>query len=296
MTTSTDAHILRAVTPGLQASRERFIGALLVDTGKLSVEDAERVLRFQKEKGLRFGEAAIKLGLLTESDIQQVLSRQFDYPVVLPGESNLSNELVAAYEPTSKQVEAFRALRSQLMLRWFAPEPERRAIAVVSAERGAGRSYLAANLAIVFSQLGEKTLLVDADLRNPRQHQLFGLPNMHGLSTVLSERIEDAIQRVPALVDLSVLTSGPIPPNPQELLSRLVFSKEMEKAGTAFDIVIIDTPPIGQYADAQTVAVRAGGALVVARRDRTQISKLRELSDKLRHASAEVVGVVLNEH
>ena len=64
---------------------------------------------------------------------------------------------------------------------------------------------------------------------------------MHGLSTVLSERIEDAIQRVPALVDLSVLTSGPIPPNPQELLSRLVFSKEMEKAGTAFDIVIIDT-------------------------------------------------------
>jgi receptor protein-tyrosine kinase len=292
----TDTPILRAVTPELQASRERFIGALLVDTGKLSVEDAERVLRFQKEKGLRFGEAAIKLGLLTEADIQQVLSRQFDYPVVLPGESNLGNELVAAYDPNSKQVEAFRALRSQLMLRWFAPEPERRALAVVSAERGAGRSYLAANLAIVFSQLGEKTLLVDADLRHPRQHQLFGLENTHGLSTVLSERVEGAIQRVPALVDLSVVTAGPVPPNPQELLSRLVFARELEKAGAQFDIVIIDTPPIGQYADAQTVAVRAGGALVVARRNRTHVSKLRELGDTLKQASAEVVGVVLNEH
>lgn len=296
MTPTIDTPLLRAVPQDPQAARERHIGALLVDSRKLSVEDAERILRFQKEKGLRFGEAAIKLGLVTEADIQQALSKQFDYPVVLPGESNLSAELVAAYEPTSKQVEAFRALRSQLMLRWFTPEKEPRALAIVSSERGAGRSYMSANLAIVFSQLGERTLLVDADLRHPRQHQLFGLPNAHGLSTVLSERIEDSIQRVPSLVDLSVITSGPIPPNPQELLSRLAFTKQLEKAGMEFDIIIIDTSPIGQFADAQTVAVRAGGALVVARKDRTRIGTLRELGDKLKHASAKVVGLVLNEH
>lgn len=296
MTPTVETPLLRAVPQDPQAARERHIGALLVDSRKLSVEDAERVLRFQKEKGLRFGEAAVKLGLLTDSDIQQALSKQFDYPVVLPGESNLSNELVAAYEPTSKQVEAFRALRSQLMLRWFTQNNGPRALAIVSSERGAGRSYVAANLAIVFSQLGERTLLVDGDLRHPRQHKLFGLPNTHGLSTVLSERVEEAIQRVPGLVDLSVITSGPVPPNPQELLSRLSFTKQLEKAALDFDVVIIDTSPVGQFADAQTVAVRAGGALVVARKDRTRLATLRDVGDRLKHATARVVGVVVNEH
>src|SRR5471032_503354 len=96
------------------------IGGLLLEAGKISPENAERVLRMQKELGIRFGEAAQRLGLITEADIQQVLARQFDYPYLLKGDKGYSEHLVAAYQPFSPQVESLRAVRSQLMLRWFA--------------------------------------------------------------------------------------------------------------------------------------------------------------------------------
>ncbi|MES1987320.1 MAG: chain length determinant protein tyrosine kinase EpsG, partial [Pseudomonadota bacterium] len=95
------------------------IGKLLLDLGKIKPEDAERILRLQKAENIRFGDAAQKLGLITEADIKQVLSLQFDYPYLQPNQGQFSKELVAAYKPFSKQVEALRALRSQLILRWF---------------------------------------------------------------------------------------------------------------------------------------------------------------------------------
>lgn len=272
------------------------IGAILIDSGLLSAEDAERILRLGKEEGLRFGEAAIKLGLVSEDAIRFALSRQFDYPVVIPGRSALSSDLVAAYRPHSAEVEAMRALRSQLMLRWFSGEAERRALAVVSAEGGVGRSYLAANLAIVFSQLGEHTVLVDTDMRKPKQHLLFGLENRNGLSSILSGRGNvGAIQRIDDLMDLSVLPAGSVPPNPQELLARPLYSQLMRELVEEFDIVILDTPPANEFADAHTVAVRAGAALVVARANQSRLRHVRGLIDSLTHESAHVVGTVLSE-
>lgn len=277
-------------------SDDRSIGAILMDAGRLTPDDAERILRKQKEAGLRFGEAAIKLGLLTEEDIQFALARQFDYPYLVPGESNVSSELVAAYKPFSRQVEALRALRSQLMLRWFNGDPKRRAISIVSPGRKEGRSYLAANLAIVFSQLGERTLLIDADLRNPRQHLLFGLPNRVGLSQMITGRAtEAAIERVPAFMDFSVLCAGSTPPNPQELLSRPAFASMIADLGGRYDVIIVDTPAAEEGADAQTVAVRTGAALMVARKDHSYLGDLQDLSDSLHYATAAVVGAVLND-
>ena len=274
---------------------DRSIGAILIDSGRLTPEDAERVLRKQRDEGLRFGEAAIKLGLLKEEDIQFALSRQFDYPYLVPGESNVSAELVAAYQPFSRQVEALRALRSQLMLRWFNGAPNHRALAVVSPSRKEGRSYLAANLAVVFSQLGESTLLIDADLRNPRQHQLFGLSNKVGLSQMISGRAdESAIERVPAFMDISVLTAGSMPPNPQELLSRASFVNMLAGLSGRFDVIIVDTPAAEEGADAQTIAVRTGAALLIARENGSFIADLQDLSESLHHAATAVVGVVLN--
>ena len=154
----------------------RTLGAILVDGGQLKPEDAERVLQHQKENHLRFGEAAMRLGLISEADLQFALSRQFAYAYLrqIPGEARvLSEELVSAFQPFSSRVEQLRAIRSQLMLRWFDRAEERQVLTIIGAERGEGRSYLAANLAIVFSQLGERTLLVDADMREPRQHFLF---------------------------------------------------------------------------------------------------------------------------
>lgn len=295
----TRTDIIKAFAPrstGHDNHRDRSIGAILIDAGKLAPDGAERILRLQKEEGIRFGEAAVKLGLASEADIQQALSRQFDYPYLLAGEALVSEEIVAAYKPFTPQVEALRALRSQLMLRWFGAEPERKALAVVSPARGEGRSFLAANLAVVFSQLGEHTLLIDADMRHPRQHELFGLENRSGLSAILSGRGEvNAIERIPSLLDLSVLSAGAVPPNPQELISRPLFSRLMEELGREFDVIIIDTPAGDGCADAQTLAVRAGAALLVAHKNVSRLRAARHLADGLTQASAMVVGVVLNE-
>ena len=177
----------------------RTLGAILIDSGQLQPEDAERVLQYQKQHNLRFGEAAVRLGLISEADIQFALSRQFAYAYLrkTPGEARpLSDELVAAYQPFSPRVEQLRAIRSQLMLRWFDRAEERQVLTVVGAERGEGRSHLAANLAIVFSQLGERTLLVDADMREPRQHYLFHLENQIGLSTLCFARIALSCDRI----------------------------------------------------------------------------------------------------
>ena len=271
------------------------IGAILVDSGKLTIEAAERILRLQKEQGLLFGDAALQLGLLTNEDIQFALARQYDYPYLLKGDGEVSSELVAAFQPFSPQVEALRALRSQLMLRWFTGQQERRALAIVSPARGEGRSYLAANLAVVFSQLGEHTLLIDADMRNPRQHALFGLENRTGLSSIIGRGEVSNIHRIPSFKDLSLLTAGPQPPNPQELLGRPPFAKLLAELAAEFDVVIIDTPATDEYGDARAIAVRAGGALMVARKKETRVADLRELVKQLTQSGVAVVGSVLNE-
>lgn len=276
----------------------RSIGAILIDSGKLTLESAERILRFQKERGLRFGDAAIQLGLLESQDIQQALAQQFDYPYLTKKEAGneIGDELIAAYQPFSHQVEILRALRSQLMLRWFTGEPEQRTLAVASSGRGDGRSYLAANLAVVFSQLGEHTLLIDADLRNPRQHALFGLENRSGLSSILSNRAElNEIKRVPSFIDLSVLVAGPQPPNPQELLGRPIFAKLLEELANEYDVIILDTPAGSDYADVQTIAVRASGALMVARNNCTSVAGFCDLVKSFANAGVAVVGSVFND-
>jgi len=279
----------KSVHPGSQ------IGALLVEAGKIIPQDAERTLRYAKEKGLRFGDAAIELGLVSREEIDRIVARQFDYPYLTPGESPVSSEVIAAYSPFSRQVETLRALRSQLLLRGLGEEPDLRRLAIVSPDRRDGRSYLAANLGVVFSQLGEHTLLVDADLRHPRQHQLFGLSNGVGLSTILSGRAgADAVQRVPAFVALSVLPAGPQPPNPQELLNRSPFSQLMKEWSEQFDVIIFDTCAATESADAQGVAKQAGSAILLTRLNMTRLSQVKALSDDLSASGVSLLGAVVN--
>ena len=287
---------MNAMTDTPKAAASRAIGAILIDTGRLTPEAAERILKLQKEQGLRFGDAAIQLGLLTEADIQQALSRQYDYPYLMPGDERVSEEVVAAFKPFSPVVEQLRALRSQLMLRWFDAEAGHKTLAVVSAGRSEGRSFTAANLAVVFSQLGERTLLIDADLRNPRQHQLFRLENKLGLSSLLAGRAElaEAVVRIPGLIDLSVLPAGATPPNPQELLSRPLFNALIATASGQYDIVIVDTAAGSETADSQAVAARTRGAVVVARKDISLAPQVQALVSSLQHAGVAVVGSVLN--
>ena len=274
------------------------IGALLVDAGKLTSKDAEVILRYQKEHALPFGEAAIRLKLVSQADVSEMLARQFDYPYLRKGESAISAEVIAAYEPFSSHVEQLRALRSQLLLRYPQPGPDdARVVVVAGVGRAEGRSYVAANLAVVFSQLGERTLVIDADLRNPRQHALFGLEPGHGLSTYLSARANlNSIQRIGGLVHLSVLAAGPVPPNPQELLSRHAFAALLASVRRDYDVILIDTSAAQVAADAVALAARAPVALLVARQDHTQLARLYALSREMGEAGARVLGCVLNAH
>jgi len=270
------------------------MGSLLLEAGKLTLEDTERVLRTQKELGIRFGEAAVRLGLASEEDVQQALARQFGYPYLQRGEANLSPRLVAAYEPFSPQVEALRAIRSQLMLRWFARG--RRALAIAGAESDDGAGLFTANLALVFSQLGEQTLLVDANLRNPRQHEMFALKPRQGLSDLLAGRADlDVIEPVPAFADLSLLPAGTLPPNPQELLAREGFRNLHAQLESCYDVVLYDLAPFTAGADALAVAGRAGGVLLVARKHRTRIAGVKRMAEQMAEAGAEIVGSVVVE-
>lgn len=274
---------------------DQSIGEILVSVGRISPEDAERIYKEQKKRKLRFGDAAIALGLITETDVQFALSHQFRYSYLQPGESKVSETIVAAYSPFSPQVEALRAIRSQLMLRWFNRGEEHRPLAIVSPEKGEGRTWFAANLAVVFSQLGARTLLIDTDLRDPSLHQLFGISNRNGLSSILSGRATgNVVFKVPSLVDLSILPSGPIPPNPQELLMRPLLDRMIAQLSNSFDIILIDTPPASRYAESVTIASRAGGALIVCRQNQTRMRDLDMLCARLKDANVVVAGTVLN--
>jgi len=283
--------------PGkLSSVTDRSIGAMLIDAGKITPEDAERILRYAREKSVRFGDAAVALKLVTDADIQQALSRQFDYPYLTVGQSDVSESVVAAWQPFSNQVEALRAVRSQLLLRWCNASEGQNVLAVVSGTRGEGRSYLASNLAVVFSQMGERTLLVDADLRNPVQHELFHIRNSGGLSTVLAERTGiEVIQRVGGFVDLSVLPAGPTPPNPLELLGRAAFGDLVSQLSGQFDVVIIDTPAAALGSDFQLIAQRVRGTLMLAQKNRSSMSVCAEVANDVRAAGGVVVGGILNE-
>jgi protein-tyrosine kinase len=275
--------------------REANIGKLLLDLGKITLEDAERIIRLQKVEGLRFGAAAQKLGMVTEADIRQALSLQFDYPYLQPNQGSFSKGLVAAYQPFSPQVEALRALRSQLILTWF--NEGNKSLAVVSANEDEGCSNLAANLAVVFSQLGEQTLLIDANLREPNQHKIFNLDEPRGLSDILVGRADlDIVTRIDSFVNLSVLGAGTVPPNPQELLSRGIFTDLINHAITHYDIVIVDTAPAGHTSDAQTVAGRCGGALLVSKLNQTRVSELENVRDQLTVTGVQIVGAVVNDY
>ena len=274
---------------------QRVVGQLLMEAGKLSPDGAQRVLDLQQKAKLRFGEAAIKLGLISEADLHHALANQFDYAYLAPGDGHFSPDLVAAYQPFSLQVERLRALRGQLMLRWFSTG--RKALAIVGIHPGDGASYLAANLAVVFSQLGERTLLIDADLRHPRQHILFNLGHRPGLSDMLAGRAHrSAVTRIPNLLNLSVLTAGTVPPNPAELLSRAETPIKLADFSEDYDVILIDTSAAESAADAIMVAARTQGALLVLRQDRTQLATAAAFKAHLNSAGASLVGSVLNQY
>lgn len=283
--------------PAVDPIAETRIGQLLRQAGNMTAENIERVARTQQELGLRFGEAAMRLGLVNQDDIDAAIARQFAYPLAPRGASTLSPRLVAAFHPASKQGDTLRAIRSQLLLRWFGAGQH--ALAISGVAPGDASSLLAANLALVFAQLGHRTLLVDANLRHGVQHVLFGMPARHGwpgLSDMLAGRARlDAIAAVPGFGALSLLVAGTVPPNPQELLERASFGLLHAQLGEQYDVVLYDVAPTSHGAEALAIAAHAGAALLVAQKNHTPVAALKRMAQQMARAKVTVIGSVLVE-
>jgi protein-tyrosine kinase len=276
-----------------EARRDLRIGSILTAEGKLDSARIGQILRLQQTRhGVRFGEAALSLGLITREDLNMALAKQFDFPCQRLSGGDLHADLVAVRDAVHPSVERLRTLRTRLLIRWSGLDRDQRALAIVSPGSCEGRSFVAANLAVLFAQLGMSTLLVDADLRAPRQYRIFDIPDRIGLTSVLSGRAAGEVQ-LPAFGPLSVMPAGPLPPNPQELLLRPALASYLELASAQYDVVLIDTPPARDSSDAHSVAFCAGSALVLARTDHTRLDEAAVLARELAEAGALVLGAVL---
>ncbi|HYP34610.1 MAG TPA: polysaccharide biosynthesis tyrosine autokinase, partial [Burkholderiaceae bacterium] len=260
------------------AVRTKSIGELIQDARNLSADDLDRIGRYQRENDLRFGEAAIALGLADTEDVLQALAQQFKYAYADEDARKAAPELVMLNQPFGHQAEAFRAIRSQILMRTQGEKGQRRPLAVVSHDTGDGKTFFCANLAVALAQLGGRTLVVDADLRGPRMHEVFKVPNTVGLSGLLSARRgEQVINPVNGVPNLFVLPVGASPPNPLELVEGPAFGMVLREVLTRFDHVIVDTPAGCFGSDGVVVASRCGSALVISRKDANKVSRLQEL-------------------
>jgi len=277
---------------------EKLIGAILGEKVHLSAENVEQILTHAREKGVRFGDAAVALGLVSQDHVLQALAQQFGFLYASEERRKLMPELVGLNQPFSVQAEAIREIRSQLMMRVFAQAQQpRTALAVVSPSSGDGKTFFSANLAVALAQIGGRTLIVDADLRGPRQHQVFNIENHTGLSSVLAGHVDyKVIQQVPGAANLYIMPVGITPPNPLELIERPTFGILMRELSAKFDHVIVDTPAAEYGSDAQVIATRCGAALVVARKDTSRVGVLQQLVSTLSQSSAKLAGVVMNEY
>lgn len=276
---------------------ERFrIGALLLSDGKISSKGVTRVLKAQRRNGQqKFGELAVRLDLVTARDVQIALCRQLGYPSIEALEERLSPDLYMALAPFSRAAELLNKILAQILS--LSKQARGVAIAVVSSEPGEGRSAFAGNLALAFAQSGRQTLLIDADMRRPRQHELFGIANSTGLSALAFYRNpeEGELKLVSRthLFGLSIIKAGAAHANPIEILNSERFAALVEKARTEFDAVIIDTPPACVYADAEAIAAVAKRALIVTRAHRSRVEGVQELVQLAKRRKVKVLGAVL---
>jgi non-specific protein-tyrosine kinase len=194
-------------------------------------------------------------------------------------------------QPTSPMAEAFRALRANL--KFAGGEHPPRAILLADTGTGEGRALVAANLAVALAQAGDATLLIDADLRQSRQHALFGVSNEAGVSTFLGgDALPVAATTVP---HLSLLPAGPTPSNPAELLAAARGPLLLARAREAATFVILDAPPISAVADALALAAIVDGVLLVVRAGKTRRPAAQRAKDQLERVGANLLGVVLTD-
>jgi capsular exopolysaccharide synthesis family protein len=206
---------------------------------------------------------------------------------------NSQRSLITYVDPKSPISEQYRTIRTNI--EFSSVDTEIKTLMVTSPGPAEGKSTTAANMAVVFAQQAKKVLLVDTDLRKPTVHYTFNQNNTIGLTSVLSK--QKTLSEAVNLTDqpyLTVLTSGPIPPNPAELLGSKAMEQFLEEAKEEYDVVLFDTPPVLAVTDAQILANRTDGVLLVVYSGKTEMEEATKAKDLLTAAKGKLLGMVLN--
>jgi receptor protein-tyrosine kinase len=281
----------------------------------LSGQDIDRITETMRTRRQSFCEAALDLKLATREDLDDVSHWVLEHSraskagvietairsaqggtalIVRQGVAKLSSALIHARDADSERNEKIRALRTDLMLLNGSAQ-RGNVFALVGPGRGEGRSQLCAELAIAFAQLGRRTLLVDADLRHPRQHVLFTADNQWGLAQTLALGEPPYLHGVEGVPELVVLTSGAMPPNPLELVSNRRFERLITELRRQYDFIVIDTPAVSLYADALQVATVAQRVVVVSRTEATSFKSMKDMLRRLAVTESKILGAVISK-
>lgn len=209
-------------------------------------------------------------------------------------QQNSPRKLLIDKDIPFKVTESYKSIRTNVM--FSLGTSDKNIIAVSSPNPSDGKSTASANLAIAFAQTSSKVLLIDADMRKPVQHKLFKLSNTNGLSTLIvnMSSIEDSVKR-DVVENLDILTSGPLPPNPSELLSSHSYVKLLDKFSKMYDYIIIDTPPVNVVSDAMVMSNSVSGILLIVKYGNTTYGDISESMKQIELANSNLLGFVLND-
>lgn len=202
-------------------------------------------------------------------------------------------KLIAHMKPKSQIAEQYRNIRTNIHFSTVGSDI--RSILVTSPSAGEGKTTTIANLAVVFGQQGKKVLVIDADMRKPTLHEFFQVDNRSGLTSVLSGQapLEKCVHET-GMENVSFLSSGPVPPNPAELLGFRMTEDVLQEAYQQFDLVLVDTPPALAVTDAHILADQCDGIILVVRSESTEKEKAVKAKQLLEHTSGKLLGVILN--
>lgn len=201
--------------------------------------------------------------------------------------------LITHNNPKSPISEQYRTIRTNIQ--FASVDKEFKTLMVTSSGPGEGKSTTAANLGVVLAQQGKRVLLIDGDLRKPTVHYTFKVSNIYGVTNVLTRQmlLKDTVVKT-KIPDLDVLPSGPVPPNPSELINSKSMDNLIEEAQGLYDYILFDTPPVLAVTDGQLLSSKVDGVILVVSSGKTEVEAAIKARDLLLHAKAKVIGSVLN--
>lgn len=209
--------------------------------------------------------------------------------------STLARQLITISQPKSVVSEQFRTVRTNI--NFSMPDADLKTLIITSTTPGEGKSTNSSNIAVVYAQSGKRVLLVDSDMRKPTVHHTFRVPNTRGLSSLLTRQcaIEDVVHES-AQPGLFIIPSGPIPPNPAELIGSQNMDRFMDTVSEQYDIIIFDAPPVLSVTDAQILANKCAGTILVVNTGATEKENVLKAKEVLMSSKANMIGVILNNY